>query len=218
MKKINRPSFFFFALTLLLLPSQGQAQYYSNDETTVGILVESTFSGFDHHGITPSFTVGCSTYQFQVGPRITFDQMAGNQDENSVDRFWDFGFRYGFFLKHNFTLFAAARCEYGTHRMTEDWYYEYPTSTMELDLGDNSFNARTAQSHYNFNFYIGLGAEIILVDKLYVTAFGGAGIKTLSGYTQYWNMDNNELVTASNWLFDKRGFGWMVSAGVGYRL
>jgi len=65
---------------------------------------------------------------------------------------------------------------------------------------------------------LGLGAEFILVDKLYINTNLGVGIKTLSGYTRYSNRDTGELVSASSWWFDNRGASWMISAGVGYRL
>jgi len=220
MKKMNSTRFYFFAVAFFALTSKSQAQRYTNDETTVGLLIESTFSGFDHHGLTPSLTIGCATYQFQVGPRITFEQMAGHQSQNTKNSFWDFGFRYGFFLRHGFTLFASIKCEYGSERGTEDWYYQYSgyNPAQGILLTDYSFNARTEISHYNFNSYLGVGAEIILVDKLYINTNLGVGIKTLSGYTRYSNRDTGELVSESSWLFDNRGASWMISAGVGYRL
>lgn len=220
MKRTDPKHFFFAAITFFLLHATTQAQRHTTDETTVGFLVESNFSNFNHNGITPSFTVGCATYQLQVGPRITFDQMTGNVIPNSKNSFWDFGFRYGFILRHGFTLFASIRCEYSSMRSSEDWFYQYPnfSPASGYNLGDNSFNARTEMSHYNFNTYLGMGAEFIVVDKLYLTTNVGAGIKTLSGYTRYSNMDTGELVAGSNWLFDNRGLGLMFSAGIGYRL
>ncbi|MBI3135734.1 MAG: hypothetical protein HYZ14_13745 [Bacteroidetes bacterium] len=210
-----------YSLLLLMglmgLKTVAHAQHRSSDETTVGLLVESTFSGFRHPGLTPSLTIGCATYQFQIGPRITFEQIAGSENQNEKNTYWDFGYRYGFLLQSGFTLYAAMRAEYGSHRSTNDWYYNYPVSDG-LYLGDNSFNARTEESHYNFNFYLGLGAEFIVVNKLYLNVFAGAGIKTLSGYTDYSNLDTDELALHSSWIFDNNGFSWLSSAGIGYRL
>jgi len=145
MKKMDSSHLYFLLMALFVLPSSSHSQHYTNDETTVGLLIESTFSGFDHHGLTPSLTIGCATYQFQVGPRITFEQMAGHQSQNTKNSFWDFGFRYGFFLRHGFTLFGSIKCEYGSERGTEDWYYQCSgyNPPQGILLTDYSFNART---------------------------------------------------------------------------
>lgn len=215
--------FFSFLLCiegLLFIPGIGQAQYHTADETTVGILVETTFSGLNQPGLTPSLTIGCATYQFQIGPRITFEQMAGNQDKQGKNTFWDFGYRYGFFLRNAFTWYAAGRVEYGRQRSSIDWYYQYPMATNSPSpyLGDNSFNARTDKNQYHINFYLGSGIEFILVDKLYLTMFGAAGIKTYSGYTDYLNQDNGEVVLHASSIFRNDGWSWLSSAGIGYRL
>ena len=221
MKKLNltRAS---FITAVTCLPLANMAQHYStSDETTVGLMVEANFSGVDYHGITPAFTIGCSTYQLHFGPRISFRQMVGETNSNELHFFFDIGYRYSFFQQNGWSVFAALRCEYDSYRNSKDWYHSYPATSPlqnEVYLADYAFDARTAEHHRYFNPYLGAGVEFILVDKLYVTTFGGAGFKTISGYSQHYNIDTGEMMLENNYFLDMHGFSWLASAGIGYRL
>src|SRR5688572_12138838 len=124
MKRISKQILLISSLTLLK-SFHTFAQYHTSDETTIGILVEPTFSGFGHNGLSPSLTIGCSTYQIQIGPRFSFDKMVGKTPEKPQDRVWDIGYRYSFLQRYGFSLFGAVRCEYGIYRNKYDWHYNY---------------------------------------------------------------------------------------------
>jgi hypothetical protein len=220
MKK-STPACVGITLAFALTPLASWNQYHhQQDETTIGLSVEPIFSGFNYNGLTPSITIGCSTYQLQFGPRFNFNKMIGADPNIEQDMVWDFGFRYSFVQQSGFSLFAGMRGEYGRLKYLNDWYYDYGSGTFpeNVMMGDSSFNARTSKRHYNLNLYLGLGAEYILVDKLYVSVFGGAGIKTLTGYTQHIHRGSAAVLVEEIWLLDRMGGSWMVTAGIGYRL
>lgn len=207
-------------LVLFAITTNSFGQYQTTSQTRIGLALETTFSSLNYNGLTPYLTLGNDCHEFQVGTRLNFNKLIG-QEANNPQRFViDLGYRIVFFNKIKWLqLYGIFKTEYGFNRETDNWHYTVPEEEdlESLYLGSSSFNAHSDIKSHTINFHLGLGAEVGLTNDLYLKTDASLGVGGNTLKRTYTNVETNENVLNSMMLFGNRKMSWMLSAGIGYR-
>lgn len=210
-----------YTLSLLAFLCTSALFGQQNSPTRIGFSLESNFSSLDYDGLTPSITLGNDCHEFQLGTRLNFNKMIGQEAKNPQRFVLDIGYRMVFFDRIKWLpIHGTFKTEYGLNTVSNKWAYEAPNEddTEALDLGSSNFNASSEIKTHSIKFHLGLGTEISLGHNFYFKTDAALGIGGQTIKREYKNADTGNHVLHTMMLFGDRHLGWIVSAGFGYRI
>ena len=216
MRSLN-PKYILLLLLLLKFGLTTEAQYQRKSSFRIGFLMEGTFSSLGQNGLNPSLTFGNDCHEIQIGPRIGFAGMGGN--ENAHTFVMDGGYRINYLNKTKLSLFGSLRLEYAYGLF--EWIFDYEPGGLYpaggVYLGEESFKARNERRSHTLGVYLGTGIEFRIMDNVYIIAEGLYGLLSQSTESTYYNHASEEIIVSGKSIRLINSSSLMASVGIGYR-